>query len=95
MNKYLVFSFNRDDMRIHMDCAATSNPDAALQTIASIRKTSDVILALQPAQLRELAEKLDHMSPQQIDAAQAAALQEENEHQAKKLEAAQPMLAGQ
>lgn len=88
MNKYLVFSFNRQDMRIHMDCAVTPNPDAALQTIANIRKTSDVILALQPAQLRELADKLDHISREQIDAALAAALQEELEHQAKKLEAA-------
>ena len=88
MNKYLVFSFNRDDMRIHMDCAATPNPDAALRSIANIRKTSDVILALQPAQLRELAEKLDQLSVEQIAAAQASALQEETEHQANKLQAA-------
>jgi hypothetical protein len=88
MKKYLVFSFNRQDMRIHMDCAATPNPDAALQSIANIRKTSDVIVALQPAQLRELADKLERLSVEQIAATQAAALREETEHQANKLQAA-------
>jgi hypothetical protein len=89
MNKYLVFSFNREDMRIHMDCAATPNSDAALQCIANIRRTSDVIVALQPDQLRELADKLDRFSLEQIDSAQAAALREETEHQTNKLQPAQ------
>jgi hypothetical protein len=72
-----------------MDCAAEATSDAALRTIGNIRKTSDIIVALQPGQLRELADKLENLSVEQIAEAQAAALREEVEHQTRKHSAAQ------
>ena len=93
-NQYLVFSFNRKDVRVHMDCAAEATSDAALRTIGNIRKTSDIIVALQPGQLRDLADKLENLSVEQIAEAQAAALREEVDHQSRKQSTPQVTSAG-
>lgn len=79
-NKYVVFSFDRSQLRVGIDCAAGKTPDAALAAIGDIRKASDVILALQPSQLREYADQLERLSLVEIERAQQAALTEELEH---------------
>ena len=84
MEKFCVLSFNAEDVRIHIDPAYENTADNALRKISEIRKTSHVILALTPATLRDIADKLEARNPTEISQAQKAAAVEETAFQAQK-----------
>ena len=84
MEKFCVLSFNAEDVRIHIDPAYENSSDDALRKVSEIRKTSHVILALTPATLRDIADKLESKTPSAINEAQKAAAVEEANFQAQK-----------
>lgn len=90
MNRFLVISCNAKTkpVRIHMDAAYEASSDESLLRIAGFRRTSDVLLALTPEQLRQFADELESRTPEQIAETQQAAKAEEDENaQGAKVEA--------
>jgi hypothetical protein len=90
MNRFLVISCNAKakPLRIHMDAAYEASSDESLLRIAGFRRTSDVLLALTPKQLRQFADELESRTPEQIAETQQAAKAEEDENaQGAKVEA--------
>lgn len=77
MNKYAVFSVNSESCRSAVDCVWESNPNVAMQRVAGIREQSHIVVALTPAQLRELADKMEAMTAEQIVSALKDAQTEE------------------
>ena len=80
--KFVVFSCDQNlPVRIHMDEVCESNADSALLRVGNQRQTSHILLALTPAQLRQLADELEKQSPNEIAMSQDAAFREELEYQ--------------
>lgn len=79
--KFVVFSVNPSGVRVHLDVAREETPDKALTAIANIRKTSDIIIALTPTQLREIASNAEKLSEKDVVIKQTLATQEEATYQ--------------
>ena len=79
MQKFLVISLDRKgpSPRIALDPAYSPNSDGALLKISEIRRDSDIILALTADQLRQYADRLDRMTPEEIGARQVYCFREE------------------
>jgi hypothetical protein len=74
---FLVISYNPVTEAVHLDTEWSDCPDTALVSVAGIRCRSHVILALTPAQLREMAANLEWLTAEQMAVNRRAAEQEE------------------
>lgn len=75
--RFLVISYSPLTEAVHLDTELSAGPDAALMSVARIRARAHVILAVTPAQLREMAANLDCLTEAQISLNRRAAEQEE------------------
>jgi len=81
--RFLVISYNPLTEAVHLDTELSAGPDAALISVARIRARAHVILAVTPAQLREMAANLDCLTLGQIALNRRAAEQEERDFYSK------------
>ena len=77
--RFLVISYSPLTEAVYLDTKLSAGPDAALMSVARIRARAHVILAVTPAQLREMAANLDCLTVQQIALNRRAAEQEERD----------------
>ena len=71
---YVVISCDRGQTppKVTLDAAQADSADAALQQIAVLRKTADIVLALNPSQLRQYADAIEKLKPVEISLLQAS-----------------------
>lgn len=81
--RFLVISYSPLTEAVHLDTELSAGPDAALMSVACIRARAHVILAVTPAQLREMAANLDCLTEAQIALNHRAAEQEERDFYSK------------
>ncbi len=81
--RFLVISYSPLTEAVHFDTELSLGPDAALMSVARIRTRAHVILAVTPAQLREMAANLDCLTEAQIALNRRAAEQEERDFYSK------------